>query len=234
MLRVSVSTEYSYCLLGCSGIGNHSQGANINISLNLMNLLRNVIALTFNTYQIIENYMTPISHFDVHGTWAVCIWLTSCLVTGLPLCKAILYSEPSLLIAAYLSLFHEYVSVPLLFPFTKLLQPRLSLLLCLFPSSVDNSATCAGQQSSIAMTSSSHLEMVVPDFCICSPFALHGGGLSGSSSLLPMVGYQHHKAACTLHSQVPPGECSTDLFLVILLAVSSFLLAASRKIYILA
>lgn len=68
VLRVSVPTEYSYQLLDCSGIGNRSQGANINISLNLMNLLRNVIALTFNIHQIIENYMTPISHFDVHGT----------------------------------------------------------------------------------------------------------------------------------------------------------------------
>lgn len=68
MLRVSAPAEYSYCLLDCSGIGNHSQGANINMSLNLMNLLRNVIALTFNIHQIIENYMTPISHFDVHGT----------------------------------------------------------------------------------------------------------------------------------------------------------------------
>jgi len=68
MLRVSVPAEYSYCLLDCSGIGNHSQGANISISLNFMNLLRNVIALTFNIHQITENYMTPISHFDVRGT----------------------------------------------------------------------------------------------------------------------------------------------------------------------
>lgn len=68
MLGVSVPAEYSYCLLDCAGIGKHSQGANINISLNLMNLLRNVTALTFNIHQIIESYMTPISHFDVHGT----------------------------------------------------------------------------------------------------------------------------------------------------------------------
>lgn len=100
---VSVPAAYSYCHLDCSGIGNHSQGANINISLNLMNLPRSVIALTFNIHQIIENYMTPISHFDVHGTWAVCIWLTSRLVTGLPLCKVIPFSKPSLLIAAHLS-----------------------------------------------------------------------------------------------------------------------------------
>lgn len=95
MLRVSVPAECSYCLLDCSGIGNHSQGANINISLNLMNPLRNVIALTFNIYQIIENYMTPISHFDVHGTWAVylthllpCDWST--LVQSDPLFQAFL------------------------------------------------------------------------------------------------------------------------------------------------
>lgn len=121
MLGVSVPAEYSYCLLDCAGIGKHSQGANINISLNLMNLLRNVTALTFNIHQIIESYMTPISHFDVHGTWAVYIWLTSCFVTGLPLCKVIPFSKPSLLIAAYLSLSHEYVSVPILLPLKKLL-----------------------------------------------------------------------------------------------------------------
>lgn len=63
-----IPTEYSYCLLDCSGIGKQSQGANINISLNLMYLWRNVTALTFNIHQIIENYKTPISHFDVHGT----------------------------------------------------------------------------------------------------------------------------------------------------------------------
>lgn len=149
MLRVSIPAEYSYCLLDCSGIGKHSQGANISISLDLMNLLRNVTALTFNIHQIIENYMTPISHFDVHGTWAVCIWLTSCLVTGLPLCKVILSSKPALLIAAHLFLFHEYAPVPILFPLKKLLQPRLALLLCLLSSPAASAATPAGQQSPI-------------------------------------------------------------------------------------
>lgn len=87
-----------------TGIGNRSQGANINISLNLMNLLRNIIAIISNIHQIIENYMTPISHFDVHGTWAVCL-THLCFVTNLPLCKAMLSSESSLLIAAHP--FHE-------------------------------------------------------------------------------------------------------------------------------
>lgn len=128
-------------------------------------------------------------------------------------------------------LFDEYVSMPLLFPLTKLLQPRLSLRLCLFPSPIDNSATHVGQQSPVALTTSSHLQVVVPVFCICSPFALHWGGTAGSSSFLPMLGYQHHEAACPLHSQVLPGECSTDLFLVILLPVSSFLLVTSGKFY---
>lgn len=68
MLTVSVPTEYSYCLLDCSGFGNHSQEANTNITLNLMSLLKNVIALTFNDYQIIENSRTPITHLDVHGS----------------------------------------------------------------------------------------------------------------------------------------------------------------------
>lgn len=74
-------------------------------------------------------------------------------VTGLPLCKVILSSKPSLLIAAHLFLFHEYVSVPILLPLKKLLQPRLALL-----------QIRAGQQSPIGMTSYSHLEGFFPSF----------------------------------------------------------------------
>lgn len=176
MLRVSVPAEYSYCLLDCSGIGKHSQGANINISLNLMNLLRNVTALTFNIHQIIENYMTPISHFDVHGTWAVCIWLISCFVTGLPLCKVILCSKPSLLIAAHLFLFHEYVSVPTLFPLTKLLQPRLPLLLCLLSSPDGNVATQLASWAPLP----GHVDAVFLSFV--SPGLIHS---IGTTQLVP-------------------------------------------------
>lgn len=186
MLRVSVPAEYSYCLLDCSGIGKHSQGANINISLNLMNLLRNVTAVTFNIHQIIENYMTPISHFDVHGTWAVCIWLTSCFVTGLPLCKVILSSKPSLLIAAHLFLFPEYVPVPILLPFKKLLQPRLALLLCLLSSPADQATNSADQQSPIAMTSSSYLDGVFPSFAFAG--LMHSMGIT---QLVPFHYCQH-------------------------------------------
>lgn len=181
---MSISTEYSYCLLDCSGIGKQSQGANINISLNLMYLRRNVTALTFNIHQIIENYMTPISHFDVHGTWAVCIWLTSSFVTGLPLCNVILSSKPSLLIAAHLCLFHEYVSVPILLPLKKLLQPRLALVLRLLSSPADNAAKpwwphCYDQLQSPAWC--------VPIFCLCRPLYTPWGWLSWFVFLIAKV-----------------------------------------------
>lgn len=184
MLRVSIPAEYSYCLLDCSGIGKHSQGANINISLNLMNLLRNVTALTFNIHQIIENYMTPISHFDVHGTWAVCIWLTSSFVTGLPLCKVIL-SLPSL------PCWLQHISFL-----------SMNMFLCHFYSlsrscfSLDWLCSCAccpfqltrtqTQQSPIAMTSSSHLDGVFPSFVFAG--LIHSMGMT---QLVPFPYCQH-------------------------------------------
>lgn len=230
MLRVSVPTEYSYCLLDCSGIGKHSQGANINISLNLMNLLRNVTALTFNIHQIIENYMTPISHFDVHGTWAVCIWLTLCFVTGLPLCKVILSSKPSLLIAVHLFLFHEYVSVPILLPLKKLFQPRLALLLCLLSSPADNAANPCWPAEPHCHDQLQSPGWFVPIFCLWRPCTLHGDDSAGSFSLLPALGYQHQKAGCLLHCQVSQDQCSTDL-LVILVPVSSCFFVVWSKFY---
>lgn len=193
VLRVSVPSEYSYRLLDCSGIGNRSQGANINISLNLMNLLRNVIALTFNIRQITESYMTPISHFDVHGTWAVCIWhvlwpIYPCAMWSAP---------PNLPCIMYLFLFHEYISSPVLFPLSEPFQPSL----CPVPFSTGQFATCAGWRSPFTMRGSKDFRMVLRLFCVCNPFALHWGSSAGSS--VPTLGYQHHKAACTLHSRAP-------------------------------
>lgn len=228
VLRVSVPTEYSYQLLDCSGIGNRSQGANINISLNLMNLLRNVIALTFNIHQIIENYMTPISHFDVHGTWAVCIWHTSALWPIYPCAK---WSAPPSLPCwlQHISLFFmNMFPRQFFFPLSKLLQPSPFLLLCPVPFSTGQFAACAGWQSPFTIRGSRDFRMVVRVFCVCNPFALHWGSSAGS--LLPRLGYQHHKPACTLHSWAPTGhERSTHLFLETLPPVSCFFFVVSRS-----
>lgn len=112
-----------------TGIGNCSQGANINISFNLMNLLRNITAITSNIHQIIENYMTPISHFDVHGTRAVCL-THLCFVTNLQSAK---WSAPLNLPCWLQHIPFMNVSSTGPFPLTKLLQLSLALLPCLIP-----------------------------------------------------------------------------------------------------
>lgn len=149
-------------------------------------------------------------------------------MTDLPLCKVIGSSKPSLLIAAYISLFHEYVSSPVFFPLSKLLQPSPFLLLCPVPFSTGQFAACAGWQSPFTIRGSRDFRMVVRVFCVCNPFALHWGSSAGS--LLPRLGYQHHKAACTLHSWAPTGhERSTYLFLETLPPVSCFFFVVSRS-----
>lgn len=68
----------------------------------------------------------------------------------------------------------------------------------LLPSLVDSSATHAGCQSPVP-TSGSGGFRVIHIFCVCYPFEFHGGNSVGS--LLPVLGYLHHKAICVMNSQ---------------------------------
>ena len=88
------------------------------------------------------------------------------------------------------------VSLAGLFPLTKLLQLSLALLPCLV--TISGGQFCNPCWVS-EPTSGSGGFRVIHIFCVCYPFEFHGGNSVGS--LLPVLGYLHHKAICVMNSQ---------------------------------